>query len=359
MLLLGSGDRVFLYVPAYPRYGYGQTIKVTGTLQRRVINKEFVMLLLANPRIDLVRSKENLLFQVLSSFRLATTDLFYYTLPPRSSSLLLGIVFGIKQQTDDRFANALRNSGVLHVIVASGMNVAMVGGFLSSIFTLIFRRQIALVFTILSILLYALLAGFDPPIVRAASMGSIALVAQILGRQRLAAYGLFLTGFFMLFVQPFLLFDVGFQLSFLATLGLITLRPLFTLGRKGVVGKVVGESDLATTIAAQLATLPILLSNFGTYSLVSILVNGLVLWTVPLVMVLGGVASIVGLAFPLVGQALLFVTLPFLWYFETLVLFFGSSDSGVHLEAFSPLIGFGYYLLLGAVVYAVYLKKRA
>src|SRR6266852_3979746 len=100
----------------------------------------------------------------------------------------------------------LRTSGVFHVIAASGMNVTLVGGFLTSLFTLFLRRQIALLLSILGILFYALLAGFEPSIIRASIMGILVLSSQIFGRQAWPTYALLLTGYIMLLFDPSLIF---------------------------------------------------------------------------------------------------------------------------------------------------------
>ena len=139
--------------------------------------------------------------------------MFFQTLPSPSSSLLLGIIFGIKEQMPKDFTDNLRTSGVFHVIAASGMNVTLVAGFLSVFFAFFFKRQIAIGLSILGIIFYAILAGLEPSIIRASVMGILVFSAQILGRQTLAVNFLALTGFVMLFVDPSLIFDIGFQLS--------------------------------------------------------------------------------------------------------------------------------------------------
>lgn len=346
---LENGERIFVTLPRFPEFNYGQTLHISGTLKKRLLTNEKIILTMSFPKVEPVKKPQNPLLALTSLIRQKVISLFEKTLHPNASGLLLGIVFGIREGMDKAFSNDLRLSGVLHVVAASGMNVTIVGGFLSSLFGSVLRRQIALILSIFGIFFYALLAGLEPSIVRASIMGIFAFSAQILGRQNLAIYALFLAGYLMLVFSPSLIFDIGFQLSFMATLGLLHIKPL--LFKKSVIG-----DDLATTISAQAATLPILLSNFGTYSLWSILINGLVLWTIPILMVLGGVGAMLGLLFEPLGQLLLYLALPFILFFETIVRASAKWGGVVGIESLPWQIAVGYYSMLLAAV--VFLRKK-
>lgn len=346
-IVLEDGQRVLVTIPRYPKFHYADTVLISGTLKKRVINNKNIVLAMYFPKIEAVKNDQNSVLALTSRIRQKITTLFQKSLPQSASSLLLGITFGIKEDKTSDFFEKLQATGVLHVVAASGMNVTMVGGVLSSLFMLFLRRQVAIGFTIFGIFLYAILAGLEASIVRASIMGTLVFVAQILGRQYMASYALFLAGAAMLFFDPKLLFDIGFQLSFLATLGLIYIRPVLIFIPK----KLFISEDLQTTIAAQIATLPILLSNFGTYSLVSILVNGLVLWTVPILMIIGGVGAVAGLIFEFAGNLILYTSLPFLFYFEQIVSYFATKGSMVTIEVFPWQWSVGYYCLLLAIVF--------
>lgn len=149
--------------------------------------------------------------------------------------------------------------------------------------------------------------------------------------------------------QPLFLFDVGFQLSFMATLGILFLKPLIPLPDNFV------TESFTTTLAAQLGTLPILLGVFGQIGLLSVLVNALVLWTIPLLMIFGSIAAIIGLLFPFLGQLLLYPILPFLVYFQSVVSYFGQSNLVIHATNMPVEMWIGYYCLLAAWVFS---KKK-
>ena len=350
-VFLPGGRRVFITVPLFPQFYYGDRIHIVGNLSVKLLNNSDQIYIMNFPKIEAKKSSGNKILAVTSFIRQKVISIFESTLPQTPSGLLLGIVFGIKEGIPRDFYESLRTSGTLHVTAASGMNVTMVGGFLSALFAFFLRRQIAVLASIAGILFYAVLAGLEPSIVRASIMGTLVFSAQILGRQNLAVYGLFLTGYFMLLFNPNLLFDIGFQLSFLATAGLLFIFPLFNF-KNLIIG-----SDLATTLSAQLAVLPILLSSFGTYSLWSILTNTLVLWSIPFLMILGGLGALIGFVFEPLASFFLYLSLPLLLYFEKAVNTF-AGFGGMNLNITSWQFILGYYSLLTALVLFLNSKRK-
>lgn len=342
---LPSGEKVFITTSRFPEYSYGQKLKIVGIVKKRVLNDKQTILTISFPKIKVEEENKNFGLALTSAFRQNVIELFQQTLPKTSSSLLLGIVFGIKGGMPKDFKDNLQATGVLHVVAASGMNVTLVASFLSSILILFLRRQVAIVITLLGIVFYAMVSGLEASIVRASIMGSLAFTAQLFGRQNLALLGLLIAGYIMLFVSPTTLFDVGFQLSFAATLGLILISKIGGIRDIRVIG-----DDVNTTVSAQIATLPILLTTFGTYSLWSIIVNAILLWTVPILMVLGGVAAIFGVVSPLLGKIPLYLTLPFLLYFEKVVSIFADFGGMINFSDFPWQLVIGYYAILGAII---------
>ena len=355
---LDGGNRILISISLYPQFHYGDTLHIYGVLKDKVLKNGNTVLVMYFPKIETVKDNKNLFLAVASFIRQKAISLFEKTLPATSSGLLLGIVFGVEESLPIELADSLRISGVFHVVAASGMNVAFVGGFLSSIFGFFLNRQMAIVLSIIGILFYAVLAGLEPSILRASIMGILVFTGQIIGRQNLSLYGLFLAGFAMLFWSPNIIFDIGFQLSFLATAGLLYIRPLFERSKKVKVilnRSVVGEG-VVTTIAAQAATLPILVSNFGSYSLWSIVANALVLWTIPTLMVVGGVGVMIGMILKPLGGIFLYLSLPFLLYLEKVISVFASFRGVVNLDVFPWQFTLSYYSFL--IAFVLSFKRR-
>jgi competence protein ComEC len=345
---LASGEILYISVLKFPLYQYGQNINLTGRLQ--ITNKGNRQLLsMSFPRIK--DSAKNVDFLTRSALFVRTKAIVLCesTLPPLQSSLLLGIVFGIKKDMPQYFTDQLRIAGVTHVIVASGMNVTMTAGALYFIFGRFLRRRIALPVTLGGIIFYIMIAGIQPSIIRAGIMAAIAFMAGMGGRQRLPLYILFLTGAIMLIISPNWLFDIGFQLSFLATLGIMIVKPLLAFLEKGFFGSLIGE-DLTTTMSAQLGTYPILISAFGSVNLLAFVTNILVLWTVPILMIIGGLGVIVGLFIPQAGRIIIYLTIPLLWYFEKMVATFSNVLVSVSFDTVPLAMVGGYYLILLSVI---------
>ncbi len=189
-----------------------------------------------------------------------------------------------------------------------------------------FSRRGAVIFALVGISLYTVLVGADASVVRAALMGGIYLIAnRWLGRPNFAFASLFLAGIAMTLVRPFTLWDVGFQLSFAATLSLMLYADPLTQWTRRIlrrwlvrdwVENVMGVLSEAVilTIAAQILTLPLIIAYFDQLSLISFLANALILPVQPAVMIWGGLATLVGLALPAVGQLLGWVAWIFLGY---------------------------------------------
>jgi len=241
------------------------------------------------------------------------------------------------------FQQDLRKTGTIHIVVASGYNISVIAGLLISVILRFTKRQFALFLSFFVILAYTLMTGAEPPVVRAAIMGSLTFLAQFLGREKDAWRALVFAAAAILLVNPLLLFDLGFQLSFLATAGILA----FGGEKESLIG-----NDLRTTLAAQAGVLPILLSNFGQISVLSPLINILVLFVVPLIMILGLIIAFFGLLWhPLAQIASWFAWVP-LTYFIKVVEWFGNFPwVSFEVGKISFWWGIGYYLFLAIIIF--------
>lgn len=196
----------------------------------------------------------------LHGFRRKVVSNFASLLPEPQTSLLSGVFLGVRSRMPEDFVQALRRTGTLHVVVASGYNVAVVAGVLVAGLVKIVSRRWAVPFVLIGIFVYTIMAGAEPPIVRAAIMGSMLIVAQFFGKQYHGFWALLITATLMALVWPLIVFDVGFQLSFAATFGILALSPLIMQNLRrvfGFFGRGLVE-ELAVTLGAQFAVLPIL-----------------------------------------------------------------------------------------------------
>ncbi|GIW62057.1 MAG: hypothetical protein KatS3mg089_0909 [Patescibacteria group bacterium] len=345
-----NGESILVRTTKYPRYLYGQLLQVRGTVDHYVLDNGKIITTMSFPQIQIIQNDINLLFISATWIRERIRETFSASLPPTASSLLLGIVLGQKSLPDE-FVKDLQSTGLMHVVAASGMNVALVAGFLMTFLNHYFNRSLAIKLSILGIAFYTIIAGLEPSIMRAGIMAVITFSAYLLGRQNTAFVTLFLTASLMLLLNPDLIEDIGFQLSFAATAGMIFLRPHLAISKQDGKGSSKNlsfliQDDLAATIAAQLATVPLLLAYFHSYGLLSVVVNALVLWTIPPLMIIGGVASLLGLILPPLGGLVALLSLPFLFYFETMVRIFAPITPIFSINFLPWPIIIGYYILI-------------
>ncbi len=226
-------------------------------------------------------------------------DRFAALLPEPHSALLAAMLIGARRGLPDDLLLAFQRAGITHIIALSGFNITILASAVFSVALAVgIRRNTAFWFVLAMLALFVVGTGASSSVVRASIMGVLVLLARRLGRSSSILYALLAAGTVMAIMNPrVVLHDVGFQLSFLATLGLVLFSGTIE-GRLSLVPTALGiRQILAATFAATAGTLPVMLFAFGRLSLISPVVNILVLPLVPLVMLLGFLA----IAFPFVG----------------------------------------------------------
>ncbi len=289
--------------------------------------------------------------EFLDGLRGSITEFVRSGLPEPHSSLLLGMILGIKSGFPPDFYEALRVTGTLHVVVVSGFNITVIINTLAHLLVFIPLR-LRFFITLLLITAFVLLVGVNPPVVRAAIMGSIALLGTVLGRQNDALRAFLLAVILMLIFQPSWVGELSFQLSFLATLGLIVVFPLLD---RVFPGKSFLRADFLTTLAAQIMVWPLLAYKFGTVALLSPVINTLVLWTIPIITYIGLVTSTIGMFIKDISALILVPVRLFLDYFIWIVGWFSSLRIGYfEVSPFSLMALVFYFLVLGGGLWLLY-----
>ena len=217
-------------------------------------------------------------------------------LPEPQASLLNGILFGVKTTMPKDLYNALLITGTLHIIALSGVNISILTNLVARC-TLFLGRKIGSMVSIFLIILFVLFVGPSPSIVRAAIMGSLSLLAVYFGKQSWGLLSLILASGTMLLLDYKLISNISFQLSFLATLGIILAnRKLECQRQSGFIGELIFwfKENLKLTLSAQIFTLPVIVYNFHRISLIAPVANLLIEWMIQPIMVLGLVTSLMG-----------------------------------------------------------------
>jgi len=265
-------------------------------------------------------------------------------LPEPHSSLLLGMILGIKSNFSHDFYETLRTTGTLHVVVVSGFNITVIINTLARMLVFIPLRPRVFI-TLVFLTAFVLLVGPTPPVVRAALMGTVGLIGTVLGRQNDALRALLIVAGGMLLVHPAWAAELSFQLSFLATLGIIVAFPLLD---RLMPGKSFLRADLLTTLSAQILVWPLIAYTFGTVSVLSPLVNGLILWTVPIITYIGLVTAMIGLFISNISNLILIPARIFLDYFIWIVELFARVKFGIwEVSPFSLILVLFYLVVLG------------
>ncbi|MDO8593757.1 MAG: ComEC/Rec2 family competence protein [bacterium] len=284
------------------------------------------------------------------------------TLPEPHASLAGGITIGGKSGLGNELKEAFTRSSLVHIIVLSGYNVMVVAEWVMTLLTLTpLKRRWAITAGALALIIFVGIAGATATAIRAAVMALIALYARATGRSYAAGRALLFVILLMLIWNPlYLAFDPGFGLSVVATAGLIWLAPIIEVYLSFIKNKF-WNNVVATTLAAQVAVLPLLLYNTGNLSIVAIPTNLLVVPLVPLAMGFSALAGFAGAIFssfaPLIGIILAFPA----YIANEYLIFIARESSALPLAAFT-LPPFPFWLALLAyagLIYFVALKRSS
>lgn len=312
---LAYGDRLLLVGNLRPSAAKDTQFHTSYLARRGVYSRVYY------PKITWMESNQgNMWMNSIYQLRTRARELLVHYLPVREASLLSGILLGIDWTIPRYLEDAYRATGTIHIIAISGFNITLIAWQIIHLFRKFFYPLPAAILAILAISFYTLLVGAEPSVIRAAVMGSLAIPAYFLGRRIIGIHSLTIAAAIMLAFNPLLLWDIGFQLSFLATLGLMTLADpaigFLTQWLTARWGEVKANQLqlllilIIPTLAAQLSVSPVLLNLDGVFHLYSLPANLLILPLQPLIMIISGLGILSGLLIPPLGGLLLAIARP-------------------------------------------------
>lgn len=303
-VLKNTNGKVMITTISSYDFSYGQNLKVKGELDNIENSENFklsgyyasknIYTKMFFPKVSKSEGKSgnflyNFLFGIKSSFQRMVELVF---IEP-SSSFFSGILLGIKN-LPNRTMEIFNIVAISHIIVVSGYNVSIVADFFKKSLSN-FSRRLSFWLPLIAIFMFGILTGGEAPVIRACIMASLILIAKSQGRKANGVFLILLASFLMVLVNPFILrYDPGFQLSVLATLGLILISDNIFKFLKNLKMPVVLSEALASTLAAQIFILPVIIFYFQRLSLVSPIVNLLVLPIIPLIMLSSFAITLVG-----------------------------------------------------------------
>jgi competence protein ComEC len=276
---------VYIKTFPYPEYHYGDFLTVRCKLMQpkpfttfafdKYLARYGVLSICQQAKINLNQTNQgNWLMRTLYNIRTVLRQRVRLLWPEPAAGLILGIVLGVQ---DDLFADIsanFRTTGTVHILVVSGMHVVIIAQVLTKVFSKVLSRKKVFIVIVLVLSAFSVITGLAASVIRASFMGVLPLLATIVGRKRTLHYSLALVAAIIVLYNPYILkYDVGFQLSFLATLGIIYLQPLTQRWCKWLPSLFEIKETLTTTLAAMLTTTPLIISVFGTFSLVAPVAN--------------------------------------------------------------------------------------
>lgn len=363
-------DYIIVFAPFYPEVSYGDRIFVKGQLlrpdvfetdrgdtfdYRAYLEKDKIHFQIFYPEIEVLESGGG---SVVTRTLFTVKDIFLEKIervvPEPHAALLGGILLGREESLGDRLIDDFRKTGIIHIVVLSGFNIAIVATAITAFARTFFSLKFAGTFAVLGIVLFAIMVGGGATVVRASIMALLAIFARHSGRSYDAGKGLFLAGALMLVHNPSILVqDASFQLSFLATAGLIYLSPIIEKYFMWVTDKFGLREIILATISAQVFVFPWILYKMGLFSVVSLPVNLLVLPTIPILMLVGFISGLIALFWITLSLPFSYITYLLLGYILWVVDFFSSLPfASFEIPPFSIWIAiFVYTVLIAALIY--------
>lgn len=366
-----TGDGILLYGPRSPVYEYGDELLVRGELvtpeifdgfnYRDFLKKEGILSIAYSPSIEKTgEGRGNPVYAGLLNIKSGLREALYTAVSPPYADVLAAMTLGDRFALSDDLGALFSRAGIRHIVAISGMHIAIIAGILITLaLGSGLRLRHAFWAVGLTLIVYIAMIGAPASAVRAGIMAAILLAGRALGREYVSVRALVIAAFLMLLLNPLLLrFDAGFQLSFLAIMGIIFISPIFERWFMSIPVLREGKAKMlraviAMTLSAQLATLPLVTHNFGVVSLAAPLVNILIVPVVPFVLGIGFAGVLLGSVSGALGTILLYPAYLLVVYIVGIARVFDGLPWSSVTEAALPwwAVVAAYVILIGAILY--------
>ena len=366
--LSGEKISVLLQTSQYPEYKYGDLLQVScvaNAIENKDISFDYKMYMAKEGVLyqckgyikKIGENKGSWIYSKIISARTSFEGKIIKVIPMPYGALASGLLFGGSSGLSKEIQNDFSKTGMTHIVAVSGYNVTIIAEYLImlGLFLGLWRKQ-AIWFAFVGIILFVVMAGL--PAVRAGVMSSILLWAMKNGRLASSENAIIFAAAIMLAINPLLLrWDVGFQLSFLATLGIVVSSSFW---EKSFIkkNKALGISEaIALSLSAQIFVLPIIAYNFNIVSVISLLANVFILPIIPLSMLLVFLVGIFGFIFSPLSVVFAWLSFLLLFYEIKLIHILAQFPwASIEIEKISVWWIFLYYCILILGIY--FLKKR-
>lgn len=271
---------------------YGDKVRAAGRLEEPMRNDPRIAGVMNSPAVEILsRGNGNIIFAALYELKNILVHRLDSLYPGPSAGLAAGILLGSRSAIPRDILDDFKRTGITHIIALSGFNIVILITFMEAVLAGLPRRIYGAV-TILIIAAFVIMTGASASVLRAGIMGGLSIFARQQGRPYAALRALLITGYIMALADPFIaIYDIGFQLSFAATLGILVFAKRWQERFSAFPNPLAVRDTLIVTEAAQVFTLPLILYYFRGLSVIAPLANIIILPLIPILM-LGGALSL-------------------------------------------------------------------
>lgn len=362
-----SKTKILLSANLDQDFKYGDEINFEGTLKKptnfitdqgkefdyvNYLRKDGIFYVMTYPKIKIISHRngnfiKSALFYVKDRF----LNKMNLAIREPESSLMGGLILGEKSSFNEALRQSFVDTGTIHIVALSGYNVTIVAEWIMKIFSFSsLPKNFGIGAGIITILLFVLMTGGSSTAVRAGIMASLALFSRVIGRNYDVSRALIIAGVIMILINPFVLvFDVSFQLSFIATVAVIFFAPKIEKYFLWITPRFKLRDIISVTCAAYIFVLPFILYKMGNLSLVALPANALILPFIPFTMILGFLTGFAGILWYVLAVPLGLVSQFFLNYELSVISFF----SNIPFAALT-IPNFPFFITLLIYVYFIY-----
>jgi len=354
---------ILVIVPRSTEVSYGDILTAKGTLEtpqnfltsagkefdyKRYLANQDIYYVINNASVKtLSHSNGNMVKAWLYRLRDKFMANIGRVINPPESDLADGLVLGVRGGFDSDIRNEFITTGTIHIIALSGYNVTVVAEGVMYILAIFMAEAVSIIFGMLMIILFIIMAGASWTAIRAGIMATIALFAKLTGRTYDAGRALVIAALIMIAYDPRMILDLSFQLSFLATGGVLFLSPKVFPLVWFLPMRLKLRELVATTLGAMIAVLPILLYSTGIFSVVALPANILILPLIPLTMLMIFITGILGFISPGLAAPFAYFTHLLLFYILRVIHFFASLPfASITITSFPLILTIILYILI-------------
>lgn len=363
LVVLNQSEKILVSTGLFPEFKYGDLIQVEGKLERpenfstntgkdfdyvNFLAREDIFYQISFAEVKVISAGQGSFIKTkLFAFKNAFINKINLSIKEPESSLLAGLLLGAKNSLGQELQTDFRIAGVSHIIALSGYNITIVADSIMVVLAFL-PRVFSLSFGVLGIILFAIMTGGGATVMRASVMALLVLLAKATHRKYDISRALLLAGTFMLIQNPkILVFDISFQLSFLATLALILVSPLVEKKMTFITEKYKIRELVVSTVSTQIFVLPFIVYKMGMLSIFGFFANLLILPFIPAVMLLGTLTGSIAFVSATLAVPVAFLCSLLLTYMLKIIYLFS------HLP-FSSLAFSSFPLILVIIIYGIF-----